>query len=221
MPAKVVQLSISDDQWKHLEGIFGDKIGRALNKASTELALRMLQDIQLRIIPGSTPYAPVDRGIYRAAWKYRGALAYGGKGGVGAGELTIYNTAPHAPFIEYGVRASNVKPGKAMIDALTEWVIRKGIVKAAPAPKATVMGTAAISILTGAKAGKASARKVKAMQKNLLLAEARAAAFAIANNMQKHGIFKGTGLKVLETAVANLKPRVSVAIGNAIAQVFT
>jgi len=41
--------------------------------------------------------------------------------------VEIYNTAPHAPFIEYGVRAANVKPGTAMITALVKWVKRHGM----------------------------------------------------------------------------------------------
>jgi hypothetical protein len=39
----------------------------------------------------------------------------------------IYNQTPHAPFIVGGVRPDSVKPGKRMISALTEWVLRKQI----------------------------------------------------------------------------------------------
>lgn len=41
--------------------------------------------------------------------------------------VAILNPEAHAAFIEYGVRAENVKIGAAMIRALTEWALRKGI----------------------------------------------------------------------------------------------
>jgi hypothetical protein len=40
----------------------------------------------------------------------------------------VANAVPHGLFIEHGVRAKNVKPGRKMIDALAAWVKRKGIV---------------------------------------------------------------------------------------------
>lgn len=77
-------------------------------------AMRAVQVIQTEIIPSLVPQ-PVDRGLYRAGWRWTpestGAL--------------IFNVEPHASFIEHGVRAANVKIGKAMIQALTEWVVRK------------------------------------------------------------------------------------------------
>lgn len=77
-------------------------------------AMKGVQMIQTEIIPSVTPQ-PVDRGLFRAGWRFTfmpdGAL--------------ILNVEPHAPFIEFGVRNYNVKIGRAMIAALTEWVVRK------------------------------------------------------------------------------------------------
>ena len=47
----------------------------------------------------------------------------------------VENLEPHAVFIEYGVKAGSVKPGKQMIEALTGWVLRKGLAGAAEAPR--------------------------------------------------------------------------------------
>ena len=63
------------------------------------------------------PRVPVDRGIYRAGWRAR-ALPDG---------AMVSNDTPHAALIEDGVRGENVKPGRAMIDALAAWVARKGL----------------------------------------------------------------------------------------------
>lgn len=79
-------------------------------------AARGVQDIITRIIPSRTPQ-PVDRGIYRSGWRF-----YPSPNGA-----VIENFEPHAVLIEDGVRASNVKIGRAMINALAEWVKRKGI----------------------------------------------------------------------------------------------
>lgn len=82
-------------------------------------AARGVQDIITRIIPSRTPQ-PVDRGIYRAGWRF-----YPAPDGA-----VIECFEPHAVFIEDGVRPENVKIGRAMIRALTEWITRKGIVSA-------------------------------------------------------------------------------------------
>lgn len=98
-------------------------------------ALRLVQRIQTEIIPSVTPQ-PVDRGLFRAGWRFTfmpdGAL--------------ILNVEPHAPFIEFGVRSANVKIGRKMIAALTEWVVRKRL--AAPGKDAV---SAAWAIAKAAK----------------------------------------------------------------------
>jgi len=89
---------------------------KAAERALLATGNRLVATIQNEIIPKEEP-KPVDRGIYRAAWRAKKI-----KGGA-----EVYNTAPHAVFIEYGVRAQNVKIGPAMINALEQWVMRKGI----------------------------------------------------------------------------------------------
>lgn len=95
---------------KMLEG----KRRQAARRGLISAGHQMVSVIQNEIIP-SEPRVPVDRGIYRGAWKVKpeewGAL--------------VWNSAPHAPIVEDGARAENVKVGRAMIDALTEWVLRK------------------------------------------------------------------------------------------------
>ena len=82
-------------------------------------AMRGVQVIQTEIIPSRVPQ-PVDRSLYRGGWRFSfepdGAL--------------IFNNEPHAPEVEFGVRAANVKIGKAMIQALAEWAVRKGLASA-------------------------------------------------------------------------------------------
>lgn len=101
--------------------------GRAIDKLRDDMreaalrgiwsaAARGLGIIQTQIIPARSPQ-PVDRGVYRAGWKWQPERD-------GA---TIYNNEPHAPIVEYGARAENIKIGSAMIRALAEWVQRKGI----------------------------------------------------------------------------------------------
>jgi hypothetical protein len=85
-------------------------------------ALRAVQVVVTQIIPSRTPQ-PVDRAVYRAGW--RPVMRPDG--------ADVENLEPHAVFIEEGVRGPNVKVGKAMIDALTEWVVRKRIAARADA----------------------------------------------------------------------------------------
>lgn len=94
----------------------GEKWRKAAIIGLQSAAARGVQDIITRIIPSRTP-EPVDRGVYRAGWRF-----YPSPDGA-----VIENFEPHAVLIEDGVRAANVKIGKAMINALAEWVSRKGI----------------------------------------------------------------------------------------------
>ncbi len=87
-------------------------------------AARGVQDIIVKIIPSRTPM-PVDRGIYRSGWRF-----YPAPDGA-----VIECFEPHAILIEDGVRASNVKIGRAMIKALAEWATRKGLVSGEDAEK--------------------------------------------------------------------------------------
>jgi hypothetical protein len=88
----------------------------AAKRGLLSAAKRMVGIIVNEVIPAE-PRVPVDRGIYRGAWKATptedGAI--------------LYNDSPHGVIVEEGARAENIRPGRAMLDALTEWVIRKRI----------------------------------------------------------------------------------------------
>lgn len=98
---------------------FGERLPKLQKKAAlrglASAALRGLQLVVAEIIPSRTPQ-PVDRGVYRAGWRVVPI-----KDG-----SAIENLEPHAAFVEHGVRASNVKVGRAMIAALQEWARRHG-----------------------------------------------------------------------------------------------
>lgn len=138
----------------------------AAHRGLLAAAYRIVEHIVSDIIPG-LDNPPVDRGIYRAGWRARrieeGAI--------------VENVSPHAVFIEYGVRGSHVRIGRAMIDALAAWVRRKGI-----------GGRNVVS-----KSGKTRLVKASAT-------EARQIAWAIAKDMERFGIFRPKGLRVLEKA---------------------
>lgn len=109
----------------------GEDMRKAAFRGLILAGARGLQKIITQIIPRRVP-TPVDRGVYRAGWKMRvdGQVA-----------VEIYNDEPHSVFIEEGVRAKNVKPGKAMFEAISSWVRRKGL---ASNPKEVVSLTWAI-----------------------------------------------------------------------------
>lgn len=103
--------------------VYFDRLSAAMLQAArnglVEAAHRGHQVLVSQIIPSRTP-KPVDRGVYRAGWKVEI---------VTPDRVAILNPEPHAVFIEFGVRAQNVKIGAAMIRALTEWVQRKGLAR--------------------------------------------------------------------------------------------
>jgi hypothetical protein len=100
-----------------LDRVRGDVRGAAMKAALSAAALGV-RDIQAVIIPGITPHPPINKDIYRMGWKFQ-KIDDGAR---------IYNRVyPQAPLIEFGVRAGNVKPGRAMIIALAEWVAQKGL----------------------------------------------------------------------------------------------
>lgn len=153
-------------------GVWVEVIRKDMRKAAESgllaAAHKTVAHIQNEVIP-QTEGLGTDRGIYRAGWR---AMKV-------SGGADVMNRVPHAVFIEYGVRAGNVKIGRKMIDALTEWVRRKGI-----------GGHTEFGGLGG------RTKHVKATD-----AEARSIAFAIANKLKKTGIFNGgKGFKVLARA---------------------
>jgi hypothetical protein len=104
------------------------QVGRRHREAAVKglhsAALRGVQVIVTQIIPSRSPQ-PVDRAIYRGGW--RPVMRPDG--------ADIENLEPHAILVEEGVRAANVKVGRAMIQALAEWAIRKRIATRADAVK--------------------------------------------------------------------------------------
>lgn len=102
-------------QWlKGFKGRFREAAVRGIQSA----AMRGVAAIQTEIIPAIVPQ-PVDRGLYRAGWRWTPE----------EDGATIFNNEPHAKFIEFGVRAANVKIGRKMIQALAEWVVRKKLAR--------------------------------------------------------------------------------------------
>jgi len=139
------------------------KLHAAALKGLLSAAHRLVGVIQTEIIPKEAR-VPVDRGIYKAAWR-------ADKTPEGA---RVSNSSPHAGLIEDGVRAASVKPGREMIEALTAWVLRKGIVS---------------------RAGASS------IARNASRVQAESVAWAIARSMQQRGIFnRGGGLGILRKA---------------------
>lgn len=143
-------------------------------------ALRLLAHIKAVVIP-ATPtevpgaHEPVDRGLYKSAWEITRT----------AEGADVYNPLPHAPIIEWGARNTNIKIGARMIDELSQWVLRKGLISSERMSE----------LKTASKGG--------GMFSFLPVAvEARNIAFAIAQSMKKRGIFnEGQGLRVMERAM--------------------
>lgn len=158
-----VVLELKDmPQW--IDTTLSAAIREGARKGLYSAALRMVNEIKLRTIPAAVP-EPTDRGLYKAGWRAEqtdDGAAY-------------YNPLPHAPIIEHGARAANIKVGSRMISMLAEWVQRKGI----------------------AKDSKQARRLAWAIARSM------AASVTIKGQQQKggnKGIFKGSGLKIMERA---------------------
>lgn len=93
-------------------------------------AIRLVQVIHTELIPAEDP-PPIDQHFYEAGWRYVETA----KG------ADVFNDMPYASVIEYGARADQIKPGKRMIDALAEWVVRKGFT---PKTEGNIQATADI-----------------------------------------------------------------------------
>ncbi len=142
----------------------------AAKKGLLSAAIRTVSDVQNVAIPSTAPM-PVDRGIYKAGWKAE-AIENGAK---------VYNDVPYAAIIEDGGQAKNVVLGRKLIDAIAQWVQRKGI-----------GGTTTVS-----KSGIARVAKVSKT-------EAVGIAFAIVKSLQARGLFRGTGLQVFARVARNI-----------------
>jgi hypothetical protein len=149
----------------------GNQFPSATRRGLYSAGLRIMQDLQ------NDNSLPRDRGTYRAGWRCEQT----------PDGAEVFNIATHGPFIEHSVRGTNVKIGRAMINALTEWIKRKGIgVTYKPSAKGQWVS------------GEGRVRKVKPS-----LEAMRNMAWAIAKSMQKKGIFNSPyGLKPLATAFA-------------------
>src|SRR5512146_3174502 len=95
-------------------GVLKNNYRQAAIRGLRSAALRAQQEIVLRIIPSRSP-KPVDRAAsgYLGGWR-----TYPIEDGA-----VIENQETHAAFIEYGVKAENVKISRRMIQMLTEWFI--------------------------------------------------------------------------------------------------
>jgi len=102
---------------QHFDALNKDMV-KAAERGLHSAALRGVRVIKTEIIPARSPQ-PVDRGVFRAGWNARRV----------AGGSEIYNDEPHTLFVEGGVRPENVKASRAMLDALVQWIFRKGLVK--------------------------------------------------------------------------------------------
>jgi hypothetical protein len=155
-----VDIEDSDRLTRHL----AEQIAGVKKRGLLSAAGRLVQVIQTELIPHENP-PPVDQAIYKDAWDFQET----------AEGAAVFNTAPHAAVIEYGARAENIKPGRAMVRALSEWVVRKGLV-----PK-----TGNIQDQAGEKG-------------------ALSVAWAIITSMKRRGIFNRDreGLRIAEKAAA-------------------
>jgi hypothetical protein len=97
------------------QGPLAAKLRKAATNGLFSAALRAKSDIVTREITKLGAQRPIDRGIYRAGWQVA-RLPNG---------AAIYNSVPHASFIEYGVPAANVVISNRAIAAVSEWVKRK------------------------------------------------------------------------------------------------
>jgi hypothetical protein len=154
-------ISQKDAIVKHVSGA----IERSAKRGMLSAALKIQAIIQTEIIPAEDP-PPINTRAYAAAWGNPPVETDQG--------IDLVNTMPYASIIEGGARAENIKIGTAMIDALTSWVIMKGLV--------------------GRPRGAAGRQQAEQ--------DARQIAWAIAVSMKKKGIFNrgGTGLRIAEKA---------------------
>jgi hypothetical protein len=139
----------------------------AAKRGLLSAAVRTVAYVQNDLIPAALPQ-PVDRGTYRAGWRAEPR----------PGGAAVVCDAPHAALIEGGVRAANVKPGRAMVQAIAEWARRKGL------------GGRMVQ-------GKGGTTRFKKATED----EATQIAWAIVRSMQKRGIFDGgRGLGIFKKA---------------------
>jgi len=135
--------------------------------------LRIMSDLQ------NDNSLPRDRGMYRAGWRCE-PTDYG---------ADVYNVTNQALFIEHSVRPENVKIGPKVIQALAEWVKRKGL------------GVTYKAVALGKKGGQWVEGHGYVKKMKPAAAEILRIAWAIARTHKKRGIFNSpVGLRPLQTA---------------------
>lgn len=161
------------DQGAQLARSVAERLRASADRGLLSAVVRLQNLIVTDIIPAEDP-PPVDTRTYANAWLEKPVKIDGG--------YMLKNTMPYAAVIDGGARAENIKIGRAMIEALSEWAFRKGMVGRPRGPAA----------------------RARAM------ADAVGVAWAIARSMQKRGIFNrdGKGLRISEKA-AKLAPEIA------------
>lgn len=186
MPATVIPLSEAGAWVARLGRSMPEAAHRGLVSAAHRLAGHMkVQDL------------PLDRGTMRAGWQAE-------KTDDGA---AVFNKTIEATLVEGGVRPENVKVGKKMIDALTEWARRKGVgTKQAQGKKRSFVDFASGNL--GSKAGKARVTQVVWRRVRASEGELRSIAWGIAKSIQKRGLFEpeNGGLRPLEKETRRMGP---------------
>jgi hypothetical protein len=165
-----------------------DNVLAGARAGAMSAAVKVISVIQNEIIPQENP-VPVDIGTFRAGFRPE-ATPFG---------AVIVNTAPHAIFIDQGVRAENVKIGRKMLEALTQWIMRKGL-------GLQTKGEGVARVIVRPRTPKAKADYE---------AQARQMAWAIAQAMKRRGIFKeGAGLQISRKAIERTRGIVAQEMAN-------
>jgi hypothetical protein len=156
----------------HMAPTFFQGVAKDLRKIARDCALtacaRGAEELQVKIIPSLKPHPPINRRLYLNSWRYEFT-----KNGA-----RLFNREKVAPLIEFGVRAENVKIGRAMIAALSEWVAMKNLLK------------------DNSNASVEDRQATKSVQ---------SVAWAIAKKMKRRGIFNnGQGFHVLDAVMPTL-----------------
>ena len=94
------------------------QLNACVSRGMMSAALRIVGIIQNTLIPAESP-PPILNRHYSAGWLPEVQEN---------GDIHIKNTMPYSSVIEWGAKAENIKIGRAMIDALKEWVYTKGFV---------------------------------------------------------------------------------------------
>jgi len=113
--------SFDSSEFNELEQWLQKGMQGGVQRGCVSAAFRLLGVIQNELIPAEKP-APIFDGAYRQAWHVE----------VTKSGADVVNSMPYASVIERGARAENIKIGRQMIDAIAEWVRRKGLTGHSP-----------------------------------------------------------------------------------------